>query len=148
MFGILFDQPPKVLCHQVIPVDFIMREGRLHDFVYIIDCVWEIYIMVGCNARDHEADIEFALRIASVGFNHSRCVLWFTQSAQELSRRVSSERPFHPTVHVLLLPSQIPRDLRVNVRGLDEFALVNLNLQCTRNFFTNFHRIRGRFQIT
>ena len=53
-----------------------MREGRLHDFVYIIDCVWEVYIMVGCDARGHGTDIGFALRIASVGFKRSRGVLW------------------------------------------------------------------------
>jgi len=53
-----------------------MREGGLHDYVYIIDCVWEIYIMVGCNARGHGADIELSISIALVGFNHSRCVLW------------------------------------------------------------------------
>ena len=46
-------------------------------------------------------------------------------------------------MHVLLLPSQIPRDLRVNVRGLDEFSLVNPNIQCTRISLINLPQNKG-----
>ena len=36
----------------------------------------------------------------------------------------ASSRPFHPTIHVLVLPSQIPIDLKLGIRDLDEAWLV------------------------
>ena len=43
---------------------------------------------------------------------------------QKLAKRAASERPYKPTVHVLVLPSQLPLDLRLSVRCLDENFLV------------------------
>jgi hypothetical protein len=44
---------------------------------------------------------------------------------QQLSSRVASSRPSNPTVHVLVLPSQLPLDLRLQLRGLDEALMVS-----------------------
>src|ERR1700691_6107694 len=44
---------------------------------------------------------------------------------QQLSSRVASSRPSTPTVHVLVLPSQLPLDLRLQLRGLDEALIVS-----------------------
>ncbi|RDB25209.1 Gelsolin [Hypsizygus marmoreus] len=92
----------------ITPTEYISNETSLHDSVYIIDCVWELYVLVGCNARGQRKDIGLALWIAS-----------------ELSARVSPTRPYPPTVHALVLPSQLPRDLRLIFRDLDEFTVNN-----------------------
>ncbi|KAF8070560.1 hypothetical protein FPV67DRAFT_1027864 [Lyophyllum atratum] len=87
-------------------VDFISNETSFHDSVYIIDCIWEFYVMVGSSARAHRQDIELALHVAS-----------------DLSSRVSVARPYPPTIHTLIFPSQLPRDLRLALRDLDEFSV-------------------------
>lgn len=46
-------------------------------------------------------------------------------SAQQLSSATSFSKPFRPTVHVLILPSQLPADLRLTFRELDEHYLVS-----------------------
>ncbi|KAG5635505.1 hypothetical protein H0H81_011024 [Sphagnurus paluster] len=51
---------------QAIPIDFLSNETGIHNSVYIIDCIWEFYVMVGSNARARRRDIEFALLLASV----------------------------------------------------------------------------------
>lgn len=38
---------------------------------------------------------------------------------------VAASKPFSPTVHVLILPTQLPLDMRHAFRNLDEFALVS-----------------------
>ncbi|KNZ72865.1 hypothetical protein J132_01857 [Termitomyces sp. J132] len=87
-------------------VDCLSGETSLHDSVYIIDCIWEFYVIVGIDARAHKQDIELAINVAT-----------------ELSTRMSSTRPYAPTVHTLILPSQLPRDLRLMFRDLDEFSM-------------------------
>ena len=37
---------------------------------------------------------------------------------------VAASKPFSPTVHVLILPTQLPLDMRHAFRNLDEIALV------------------------
>lgn len=38
---------------------------------------------------------------------------------------VAASKPFSPTVHVLILPTQLPLDMRHAFRNLDEIALVS-----------------------
>ncbi|KAG6819869.1 hypothetical protein H0H93_007803 [Arthromyces matolae] len=79
---------------KIIPVDFISSESVFHESVYVFDCIWELYVIVGSNGRDCKQDIQLAIRIAL-----------------HLSSEVSSLRPYTPTVHTLILPSQLPKDL-------------------------------------
>ncbi|KAG6845915.1 hypothetical protein H0H87_000721 [Tephrocybe sp. NHM501043] len=93
-------------CVRVMPG----REGSIIVDIFIRfqqDCVWEFYVVIGSKGRALKDDIELALGVA-----------------MELSGRVSSARPYPPTVHTLILPSQIPRDLRLMFRDLDEFSMV------------------------
>jgi len=39
----------------------------------------------------------------------------------------ASSRPFAPPVHVLVLPSKLPLDLRLNLRELDDSELVSIH---------------------
>ena len=39
---------------------------------------------------------------------------------------VAASKPFSPTVHVLILPTQLPLDMRHAFRNLDEMALVSV----------------------
>ncbi|KAL6308234.1 hypothetical protein BKA93DRAFT_766050 [Sparassis latifolia] len=81
-------------------------EVVVHDSVFIVDCVWELYVLVGSEARGKRQDIRLAL-----------------STAQAMSTKIASSRPFAPTVHVIILPTQIPTDLRLNFRDLDEMEL-------------------------
>lgn len=38
----------------------------IHDHVYILDCVWEYFVVVGSDARQKRKDIRLALDIARV----------------------------------------------------------------------------------
>ncbi|GLB37538.1 hypothetical protein LshimejAT787_0405890 [Lyophyllum shimeji] len=87
-------------------VDSISNEPCVHDSVYIIDCIWEFYVIVGSDARAHRDDIGLALDVAS-----------------GMSAQVSSARPYPPTIHAIVLPSQLPRDLQLAFRDLDEFSV-------------------------
>jgi len=78
----------------------------VHDRVYVLDCIWELFVLVGSEARGKRKDIRLALNVA-----------------KDLSVATSSSRPFCPTVHVLILPSQLPADLRLTFRELDEADL-------------------------
>ncbi|KAI0958231.1 hypothetical protein AcV7_004104 [Taiwanofungus camphoratus] len=91
----------------VLRVQCFADQPAINDSVYVIDCIWEYYVLVGGEARGNRQDIRLALSTAS-----------------EMSRKTSSSKPFSPTVHVLILPSQIPTDLRLNFRDLDESDLV------------------------
>ncbi|KAG5648543.1 hypothetical protein DXG03_003154 [Asterophora parasitica] len=56
----------------VTSVDFFSHETDIHDSVYIIDCIWEFYVVVGSDARAHRKDIELALRVSSVSVSYAR----------------------------------------------------------------------------
>lgn len=45
---------------------------------------------------------------------------------QKMSALIAPDRPFKPTVHIIILPSQIPLDLRMHFRDLDESQIVSL----------------------
>lgn len=44
--------------------------------------------------------------------------------AQDAADRLASARPYTPTVHALILPSQLPIDLRIQFRDLEEVFFV------------------------
>ncbi|KAH9061391.1 hypothetical protein EDB87DRAFT_1611575 [Lactarius vividus] len=71
--------------------------------VYLTDCIWELFVLVGAKARGSRQDIRLAL-----------------SSAKDLSMRNAADRPFTPPVHVLILPSKLPLDFRLHFRDLDE----------------------------
>jgi len=48
-----------------------------------------------------------------------------------MASEVAPKRPYLPTVHVLIVPSQIPLDLRLGTRDLDEAWLVSASLTST-----------------
>lgn len=39
---------------------------NIHEGVYIIDCIWEFFVLVGSKARGHGQDIRLGLVVASV----------------------------------------------------------------------------------
>ncbi|KAJ3514326.1 hypothetical protein NLJ89_g2435 [Agrocybe chaxingu] len=75
----------------------------LQQSVYIVHCIWELFIVVGKNVRSDRVTIRFALEVA-----------------MKMSTVEASCKPYDPTVHVLILPSQLPLDLQQGVRDLDE----------------------------
>ncbi|KAI0093192.1 hypothetical protein BDY19DRAFT_922571 [Irpex rosettiformis] len=90
----------------VLAPSLLAHTPDLHSSVHIFDCIWEIFVVVGSDARGHREDIRLAL-----------------SAADELSAIAAPSRPFTPPVHVLVLPSQIPIDLRLTFRDLDETFL-------------------------
>jgi len=78
----------------------------LHDFVFVFDCIWEYFVLIGREARGKRSDIKVALSVAA-----------------DMAFKTSSVKPFTPTVHVLVLPTQIPCDLRIALRDIDEVHL-------------------------
>ncbi|KAG7446222.1 uncharacterized protein BT62DRAFT_104514 [Guyanagaster necrorhizus] len=79
--------------------------------VFVVDCVWELFVLVGQDARIQRQNIRLAISVA-----------------QSLAKRVADDRPYLPTVHVLILPSQIPLDLRLHFRDLDEARFNDNNI--------------------
>ena len=100
-----------------------LLEDPFQNSVYIIDCIWELYVVVGRNARGHKRDIQCALNLALVGLIVLLCFR-YAHPVKELSSRVASARPYAPTVHVLVFPTQLPRDFRLTFRDLDELTIV------------------------
>ncbi|KIM40211.1 hypothetical protein M413DRAFT_446377 [Hebeloma cylindrosporum] len=86
-----------------ISVPFISMEKDLQNSIYLLNCIWEIFVLVGKEARSNKLAIRFALDVG-----------------MQLSKESATSRPYTPTVHVLILPSQIPLDLRLGIRDLDE----------------------------
>ena len=77
--------------------------------ILIAHLAYEIFVLVGRDARDRRRDIRLGLTIA-----------------QEFSAHTAKTKPFEPPVHVLIFPSQIPLDLKAALRGLDEEAVVSV----------------------
>jgi len=84
-------------------VELISMEQDHQDSVYLINCIWEFFVLVCEHARGNRQAIRLALDIG-----------------MRLSKEVASTKPYAPPVHVLILPSQIPLDLLLNVRDFDE----------------------------
>ncbi|KAF8967877.1 hypothetical protein BDZ97DRAFT_475685 [Flammula alnicola] len=87
----------------VVPVEFISMEQGLHTSVYVVNCIWELFVLVGKEARSDRQAIRLALDVA-----------------MKMSKHVACSRPYAPTVHALILPSKIPLDLRRGIRDFDE----------------------------
>ncbi|KAI0320894.1 hypothetical protein OF83DRAFT_1168897 [Amylostereum chailletii] len=79
---------------------------RLQSSVFVIDCTWELFVLVGKDARGQRQDIRIALA-----------------AARAVAERLSPMRPFTPPVHAIVLPSRIPAELRFHFRDLSEEAL-------------------------
>ncbi|KAI6121449.1 hypothetical protein F5141DRAFT_998403, partial [Pisolithus sp. B1] len=90
----------------VRPVPVLSAETISQESTYVIDCCWEFFVLVGKRARGKRADITLAV-----------------DTAMTMSKLVAESRPFLPTVHVLTLPTQLPLDMRLAFRNLDELAL-------------------------
>ncbi|TFY58115.1 hypothetical protein EVJ58_g6618 [Rhodofomes roseus] len=88
------------------PVPAFADHPEFHHLVHLVDCVWEFFIVVGSEARGKRSDIRLALAIAA-----------------KLSDMTAPSRPFAPAVHALILPSQLPTDLRLHFRDLNEDAV-------------------------
>lgn len=84
-------------------VALISAETILQQSVYIIDCSMEFFVLVGKNARSKRSDISLAI-----------------QTAMAMAKSVTISKPFSPTVHVLVIPTQLPLDMRHAFRDLDE----------------------------
>ncbi|KAG1816103.1 uncharacterized protein BJ212DRAFT_211869 [Suillus subaureus] len=84
-------------------VALISAETILQQSVYIIDCSLEFFVLVGKNARSKRIDISLAI-----------------QTVMAMAKRVAISKPFYPTVHVLVIPTQLPLDMRHAFRDLDE----------------------------
>ncbi|KAI0029659.1 hypothetical protein K488DRAFT_55918, partial [Vararia minispora EC-137] len=84
-------------------VSSIREETGVRESVYIVSCTWELFVLVGKDARGKRADIRLAVT-----------------AAQTLSARLASSRPFALPVHVVVLPSRIPVELRFHLRGFDD----------------------------
>lgn len=90
----------------VRPVSVLSAGIILQESVYVIDCCWEFFVLVGKRARGKRADITLAVNTAMV-----------------MSKLDTESKPFLPTVHVLILPTQLPLDMRLAFRNLDELVL-------------------------
>ncbi|KAL1741865.1 hypothetical protein HDZ31DRAFT_84556 [Schizophyllum fasciatum] len=88
------------------PRIWLVEDGASKSSVFVVDCIWEYFVIVGHEARGKRKEIRQAIAVA-----------------MDLAKLVASERPFHPTVHVLVLPSQLPLDLKLTFRGLDDTVL-------------------------
>ncbi|KIJ49349.1 hypothetical protein M422DRAFT_246441 [Sphaerobolus stellatus SS14] len=74
--------------------------------VFVVDCRLEVFVVVTPGARGRRADIQLALFLA-----------------QNISAAIAHKRPFNPPIHVLVLPSKLPLELRAAIRLCDELAL-------------------------
>ncbi|KAJ7091265.1 hypothetical protein C8R44DRAFT_891662 [Mycena epipterygia] len=87
----------------ISPVQSFHKEEARHTSVYLVDCAFEFFILVPSGARGKRRDISLALSIA-----------------MDAASRLASARPYKPTIHALILPSQIPVDLRIQFRDIEE----------------------------
>ncbi|KAF6760294.1 hypothetical protein DFP72DRAFT_1063353 [Ephemerocybe angulata] len=90
----------------LLAVEFYSDETNPCHSVYLVNCIWELFVIVGPNARGNRQDIRLALDIAN-----------------RYTKQIAAQRPYTPNVHILVLPSQIPLDLKMHVRDMDETVL-------------------------
>ncbi|KAF9222682.1 hypothetical protein BS17DRAFT_707889 [Gyrodon lividus] len=89
---------------RLIPV--VSAETIQQESVYIIDCSWEFFVLVGKDARAKRPDITLAIT-----------------TAMAMTDLLATSKPFLPTVHVLIIPTRLPLDMRHAFRDLDESTL-------------------------
>ncbi|KAG9221008.1 hypothetical protein CCMSSC00406_0002392 [Pleurotus cornucopiae] len=85
------------------PVLSILEEKSPQETILLIDCIWEFFVLVGRKARGRRRDIRLAV-----------------STANDLSALCAKGRPFVPPVHALVLPTQLPCDLLLSLRGVEE----------------------------
>ncbi|KAJ3532677.1 hypothetical protein NM688_g7390 [Phlebia brevispora] len=113
----------------VRPIETFKAVSAVHDHVYIVDCLWEYFVLVGPEARGRRKDIRLALDVAS-----------------KMSTKLAPTRPYAPTVHVLVLPSRLPIDLRLAFRDMDESYLnqgsvpEHMNLLAAKDAFEHLQK--------
>ncbi|KAF8502308.1 hypothetical protein F5888DRAFT_1792902 [Russula emetica] len=101
--------------------------------VFLLDCIWELFVIVGTKARKARRDIRLAL-----------------STARDLSSLNAVRRPFTPPTHVLILPSKIPLDVRLHFRNLDEelvngtYQLDHMNLLELSEALSDLERVRWK----
>ncbi|KAF8515440.1 hypothetical protein JB92DRAFT_2914786 [Gautieria morchelliformis] len=76
------------------------------DSVFVFDCSFEVFVVVHPNARGKRTDIQLGLIVA-----------------ENISMTAAAKRPFDPPIHVVILPSQLPKELRACIRLCDEEKL-------------------------
>lgn len=54
---------------KVISIPFISMEQDFQKSIYLLDCIWEIFVMVGKEARSNKEAIRFALDVGMVYYN-------------------------------------------------------------------------------
>ncbi|KAF5317005.1 hypothetical protein D9611_003938 [Ephemerocybe angulata] len=96
----------KKRTNQLSAVEFYSDEANPCHSIYLVNCIWELFVIVGPNARGNRQDIRLALDIAN-----------------RYTKQIAAQRPYTPNVHILVLPSQIPLDLKMHVRDMDETVL-------------------------
>ncbi|KAJ7072217.1 hypothetical protein C8F01DRAFT_1102975 [Mycena amicta] len=89
--------------HPILPLTSFNQVSLPSSSVFVMDCVFELFVLVPALARGKRYDIRLALSVAT-----------------DAAKLLATSRPFTPTVHILVLPSQIPVDLRVQFRDLDD----------------------------
>ncbi|KAI0633313.1 hypothetical protein C8Q77DRAFT_1057913 [Trametes polyzona] len=95
----------------VRPVTTFPSHPEFGQSIHLVDCIWELFVLVGDEARGRRLDIRLALSLADA-----------------LARKASPARPFTPTVHALIFPTQIPTDLLLTFRELEEAELNGGNI--------------------
>ncbi|KAF8586696.1 hypothetical protein K439DRAFT_1659511 [Ramaria rubella] len=76
------------------------------DGVFVVDCRLEIYVVVAPRARGKRTDIQLGLFLA-----------------ENISVAAAAQRPFDPPIHIVILPSKLPLELRASIRFCDEERL-------------------------
>ncbi|KAJ7178409.1 hypothetical protein C8R43DRAFT_872132 [Mycena crocata] len=94
----------------LLPVSSFHNEQSSNTSVYIMDCIFEFFVLVPPGARGNRRDISLALSVA-----------------KDVATRLAPARPYAPNVHALVLPSQLPVDLRAQFRDLEETFLNDAN---------------------
>lgn len=85
------------------------------DSVLMYDGVFELFVLVGEDARGRRADIRLAVA-----------------AAEGVAAASAVTRSFPPPVHVLIFPTRVPIDLRANFRGMDQREAVSLRFLVTQ----------------
>lgn len=76
---------------------------ELVEGAFVIDCRLEVYILIKAEARGKRTDIQLALTLA-----------------ENIASAAAHKRPFTPPVHVVVLPSKLPLELRAALRFCEE----------------------------
>ncbi|KAF8507458.1 hypothetical protein BU17DRAFT_57402 [Hysterangium stoloniferum] len=80
--------------------------GLAEDNVIVVDCRLEIFVLVTAHARGKRTDIQLGLFLA-----------------ENICATNAYKRPFDPPIHVVILPSKLPLELRSALRLCNEEAL-------------------------